>query len=124
MPREFSRTQRVEAQLARELTRLFRDEVKDPRVALATVTGVEVTRDLAHARVFVSVLDLERGADEAVAALNRAAGFLRGALGRELRLRSVPALQFVPDDSAAHGSRMSELIDRAVAEDRKKARDD
>lgn len=122
--REFSRTQRVEAQLARELTRLFREQVKDPRAALATVTGVKVTKDLRQARVFVSVLDLEHGPGDAVAALNQAAGFLRWTLGKELRLRRVPALAFEADTSAAYGSHMSQLIDEAVAEDHYRAGND
>jgi ribosome-binding factor A len=122
MPKEFSRTRRVGDQMQRELAELIRDEVKDPRVGMVTVSGVEVSRDLGHAKVYVTVMD-EGAAQETVAALNRAAGFLRHALGQSMRIRTVPQLHFHYDESIERGSRLSSLIDDAIASDRDKAKD-
>lgn len=126
MPREFSRKTRVSEQLKRELSRLIRDEIKDPRVVMASVTEVDVSPDLRNARVFISTLELARGADrnQAVEALNHAAGFLRHELGRSLRLRRVPELNFVVDDSLERGSRLTALIDQVRERDRNSGEED
>jgi len=126
MPREFSRKRRVSEQLKRELSRLIRDEVKDPRVFMASVTAVDVSPDLRNARVFISTLELARGADrdQAVDALNHAAGFLRHELGRALRLRQIPELHFVADDSLERGSYLTALIDRVRERDRNSGEED
>ncbi len=116
MPKDFPRARRVGEQIQRELSQLIRTELKDPRVRLVTVTEVQVTRDLEHAKVFVSVLGSD-DASAAVAALNHAAGHLRHLLGREMRLRVVPVLQFVEDRVLVEGGRLSALISKAVAED-------
>ncbi len=121
MPREFKRTRRVAEQLQRELAQLIRDEVKDPRLGMVTVVDVEVSRDLSHAKVFVTLL---AGDEEArmtsVAILNDAAGMLRRFLGRRLRLRTIPQLHFHYDQSIEKGAELSALIDAAVASDRKR----
>jgi ribosome-binding factor A len=110
----------VAEQLKRELSRLIRDEVKDPRVVMVSVTAVDVSPDLRNARVFISTLELAQGADRpsAVEALNHASGFLRRALGQALRLRRVPHLQFEVDNSLERGSRISRLIDRVREDER------
>jgi ribosome-binding factor A len=113
------RAQRVGDELQRELAQLLRDEVKDPRVGRVTLTGIEVSPDLSHAKVFFSHLAGREGAEEAVNALQHAAGFLRAALSHRLSLYSVPQLHFVYDDSIESGMAMSRLIDEAVASDRK-----
>ncbi|MFP5506524.1 MAG: 30S ribosome-binding factor RbfA [Gammaproteobacteria bacterium] len=118
MPRDFPRTRRVGEQMQRELAALIRDEVKDPRVGMVTVLAVEVTRDLAHAKVFVTVLGDAEARDASLAALNKAAGFLRHELGQRMLTRTVPQLRFVYDESIERGSRLSALIDRAVASDK------
>jgi len=123
MPKEFSRTRRVGEQIQRELSELIRKEVGDPRVGMVTINAVEVSRDLGHAKVFVTVMDEERK-DESLAALGRAAGFLRGALGRRMFIRTVPQLHFHYDESVTRGARLSSLIDQAVADDRKKHEDE
>lgn len=121
MSKEFSRTRRVAEQMQRELAQLIQMEVKDPRVGMVTVSAVEVSRDLSHAKVFVTRIDQgDGGIDESLAALRRASGFLRRELGRRMRVRTVPELHFVHDVSIERGNRLSDLIDRAVAEDRKK----
>lgn len=121
MPKEFSRTKRINEQLRRELNELLRQRVKDPRAAKASVTEVAVARDLSHAKVFVSSLDLEAGPGPAVEALNGAAGLLRHELGRVLHLRTVPELHFVQDEALGRGARLSALIDRVRADDENKS---
>ena len=117
MPRDFPRTRRIGEQMQRELAALIRDGVKDPRVGMATVSAVEVTRDLAHAKVFITVLGDETARRDSLTALNNAAGFLRHELGQRMLTRTVPQLRFVYDESIEHGSRLSALIDAAVASD-------
>lgn len=124
MAKEFSRTRRVGEQLKRELSDLLRRETDDPRLALVSITGVEVSRDLAHARVFVTLLGHEEERAEVVAELNRLAPELRRLLGRMLRLRVVPRLVFGYDEVVEKGAALSALIDRAVTEDRRRDRSD
>ena len=99
----------------------LRDEVKDPRVGRVTITAVEVTSDLSHAKIFVTHLAGRELAAEAVTALQHTAGFLRTALSHRLSLYSVPQLHFSYDDSIEAGMRMSQLIDDAVSADRKQS---
>jgi ribosome-binding factor A len=115
--RDYHRSERVGDQMQRELADLIRLEVKDPRVGMVTLSGVEVTRDLAHAKVFFTQLGGEEKGIEAEHGLNHAAGYLRHALGTRLRLRSVPTLRFIYDDTPERGARISALIDSAIAED-------
>ncbi len=119
MKKHSQRAQRVGEQMQRELAGLLRESVKDPRVGQFTITAVEVSADLSHAKVFVTHLAGREHADEAVKALQHTAGFLRTALSRRLQLYTVPQLHFVYDDSIESGMRLSQLIDEAVAEDRK-----
>src|SRR5690606_40019485 len=108
-----TRLRRVADQLQRELSELIRMEVKDPRVNMVTLTGVEVSSDFAHAKVyFTSLTDQDR--DETRQGLQRAAGFLRGKLGPRLRIHNTPELHFEYDASIAEGVRLSKLIDEAV----------
>lgn len=120
MPREFSRTLRIGEQIRRELAELVR-KVKDPRVGNVTFGEVEVSKDLVHAKVFFTVLGAEaEQARETGKGLNHAAGFLRRELGRVMRLRVVPELRFVYDDTQEKGARLSALIDEAVRSDRER----
>jgi ribosome-binding factor A len=114
MAREHSRASRLAEQIQRDLAELIRLEVKDPRVSLVTVTAVEVSADLTHARVFVTTLADAIGADETVQALQHAAGFLRSRLSHSLKVRQVPELRFVYDESVERGLRLSKLIEDAV----------
>jgi ribosome-binding factor A len=123
MPKEFPRARRVAEQIQRELSRLITVELQDPRLRLVTVTEVQVTRDLAHAKVFVSVLGSD-DASEAVAALRHAAGHLRRLLGAGLRMRVLPELHFAEDRVLVEASHLSALINQAVAEDERHHRDD
>jgi ribosome-binding factor A len=117
--RHSQRAQRVGEQIQRELADLLRDEVKDPRVGRVTITAVEVSADLSHAKIFVTHLAGREHADEAVRALQHTAGFLRTGLSHRLKLYSVPQLHFAYDDSIETGMRLSQLIDEAVAGERK-----
>jgi ribosome-binding factor A len=116
MSKDFSRAQRVSDQIQRELAELIRVELKDPRVGLITLTGVEVSPDYAHAKVFFSTL-VDAQLPDALAGLRRAAGFLRHELGRRIRLHTLPELHFEYDASVAQGMRLSRLIDEAIESD-------
>lgn len=119
MPREFSRVQRVGDYLRRELAGFIQTQMRDPRVGMVMVNDVEVSRDLAHAKVFVTVVgkDSEQEAREVITVLNDASGFLRSRLARESTMRTTPRLSFVYDSSVLRGQNLSRLIDKAVAED-------
>ena len=117
MPREFNRSERVAGSLRRELAKLIQMELKDPEVGFIGLSDVEVTRDLAHAKVFVTVFETDKAASS-LKALKRAAGFLRSRLSQEMRIRSVPELHFHHDASVETGQRMDSLIDAAVTSDR------
>lgn len=124
MPREFSRTLRVGEQIRRELALLLRNEVKDPRIGLITLSEVTVSKDLAHARVFFTVLGNTDVVEDTQAALVRAAGFLRRELGRRMRLRVTPELHFIFDDSELRGQRVDALIEQARRQDRERGSGD
>ena len=119
MAKEYSRTQRIGDQMQRELAQLIRREVKDPRVGLVTITAVDVSRDVGHAKVYITVMgeDSAEEIKQSIKVLNAAAGFLRMQLAREMKLRSVPQLHFHYDESVSRGAHLSALIERAVAED-------
>jgi ribosome-binding factor A len=117
MPREFSRTRRVEEQILRLLAELVRREVKDPRVGLVTLTAVEVSRDMSHAKVFFLPFDQQRDPAEVGRALASAAGFLRSHLRKQLAMRHVPELHFLPDVSIERAAKLAALINTAVRED-------
>jgi len=119
MKKNPQRPHRVGDQIQKELADLLRNEVKDPRVGAVTVTEVDVSPDLSHATVHFTHLAGRAHADDAVAALSRTAGFLRSALSHRLDLYSVPQLHFVYDDSIEAGMKLSQLIDDAVAADKK-----
>jgi len=116
-PRDFNRSERVAGQIRRDLARLIQKEIKDPEVGFVSLSDVEVTRDLSHAKVFITVFEPDK-AKESLKALGRAATFLRHRLGQELRLRHVPELHFVHDDSVEQGSHIDELIAKALNADR------
>ncbi|AYA41302.1 30S ribosome-binding factor RbfA [Xenorhabdus nematophila] len=123
MARDFSRTQRVAQEMQKEIAIILQREIKDPRIGMATVSGVEVSRDLAYAKVFVTFLNvLVEGHDsdqvkEGIKALNDASGFIRSLLGKAMRLRIVPELTFSYDSSLVEGMRMSNLVSNVVKND-------
>jgi ribosome-binding factor A len=114
--REFGRTERIGAELQRDLAGIMRSEVKDPRLKLVTIQEVRVSRDLSHAKVYFTCFPADEDGSEQAKLLNgRIAGFLRGRLARRVRMRAVPELHFVHDESIAQGEHLSQLIEDAVA---------
>jgi ribosome-binding factor A len=132
-----ARAQRIADQIQREIAVLIQLEVSDPRVGMVSVTGVDVSNDLAHAKIYITVLNSLAGdeqinadtlsepgvldqleIEENLKALKKASGFLRTLLAKRLRLRVVPKLQFYYDSSIEQGQRLSDLIDDALAADR------
>lgn len=124
--KEFSRTARIADFLKRELGSLIQLQLRDPRLGMISVTDVEVSRDLSHAKVFVTVMG-KNNADEAkesLAVLNRAAGFLRSQVAKSNNARTTPQLRFQYDSSIDRGQRLSKLIDDAVDADRSRQQGD
>lgn len=105
------RRRQVAAILRRELSDIIQQEVKDPRVGLASITRVEVSPDMAYARVFVSVYASEDEQRETVQALTGAQGFIRRQLAPRIRLRTVPRLNFLLDHSLEHAEHISRILD-------------
>ena len=117
-----ARSARIADQIQRSLAELIRMELRDPRVGLVTLTGVELSGDQSHAKVFFTVLGSPAQVEEAAAGLGRAAGFLRSELAHRLTTRKVPELHFEYDESVERGVRLSRLIDDAVKPPGKPAR--
>ena len=114
MAREFSRNQRLGNQVLRTLNELLRMETKDPRLKMVSLNAVELTRDLSVARIHFIMLDPNGDPAPVQEGLERASGFLRSRLGREIKIRHVPELRFFHDNSAAEAQRISSLIDSAI----------
>ncbi|HIG68201.1 MAG: ribosome-binding factor A [Porticoccaceae bacterium] len=117
MPREFTRAERVSDAVQQELAVLIRDEVRDPRVGMVSVTDVDVSRDLAYAKIHVTFVGdhSQKEIDEAMAALNGASGYLRKLLAGSIKLRITPKLTFLFDESGRRGQHLSALIDYAIS---------
>ena len=109
------RVRKIESELQRVLAELIAREVKDPRVGNVTITGVSLSADMGVARIFFAPFASQHPAHEVQGGLTRAAGFLRGEVGRRLGLRHAPRLEFVHDDTAEKAARLTGLIDRAVS---------
>jgi len=120
MAREFKRTDRLGDAIQRVLAKLIQFEVRDPRIGMVNINDVVVSRDLANARIFVTFVgrDDEEECQQAAAVLNKASGFLRSQLSKELDIRKTPSLQFKYDTTSVRGQKLSALIDKAVGEDR------
>jgi len=119
MAREYARTDRVGQQIQKEIAVILMRDIKDPRLSMTTVSAVEVTRDLAYAKVFVTFFNDD--ADKIKASLEvlaEAEGYIRSLLGKRLRARIMPHLRFIYDSSMSEGVRMSALVDQAVASDK------
>ena len=111
MAKEFSRNRRVGEQMQRELALLIQREIKDPRLGLVTVSGVELSRDLAYAKVYITSLSGDR--QQSLAILKQSVGFLRHGLGQVIRLRIVPELHFYYDESVEYGAKIAALLHEA-----------
>ena len=124
MAREFSRTERVGQQIHKEVASILQNEFKnrDPRLGMVTVSGAEVSRDLAHAKVFVTFFDSEpEKIKEYMGILDDNKGFIRSLLAKRIRMRAVPALKFMQDKSITEGMRISNLVSQTLKEDKERA---
>jgi len=106
----FRRADRVTQSVHRELDQLIRLELKDPRVGSVSITNVRMTRDLRRAQVTVTPLGGDGDGDETIEALTRAAGWLRGEVGRRLQLRNAPELTFLLDEHIDEAIRMTSML--------------
>jgi ribosome-binding factor A len=114
-----TRNKKIADAIQRELSELIRLELRDPRVAMVTLTDVEVTRDNAHAKVFFTSMGTDAQVLSCQHGLQSASGFLRSQLANRWPIRTVPQLHFEVDSSIARGAHLSKLIDDAIEEDRK-----
>src|SRR5437879_6400480 len=104
------RQEQVQNRLVEEISGMLRREIKDPRVGFATITGAEISRDLRHAKVFLSVMGEPEAQEESLAALRRASGWIRGEFARRAHLRVAPELVFQHDVGIERGARIFELL--------------
>jgi len=125
MAREFGRPERVADFLRKELSQIMQHQMRDPRVGLVSITDVEVSRDLSHAKIYVTMMDAseQSEAKETLQVLNKAAGFLRTQVAKSHSMRITPSLRFYFDESIHRGQYLSSLIDKAVSEDRENTDD-
>lgn len=110
------RMDRVDEACKEELSEILQRETKDPRVGFVTITRVKVTPDLRHAKVFVSVLGTEEEVERSISGLKSAKGYLRSRLGKHLRLKYLPEIEFVRDRMAEEALHLSEVMDRTREE--------
>ncbi|WP_131782605.1 30S ribosome-binding factor RbfA [Legionella gresilensis] len=110
MSNNFKRTDRVAEMIQRKLSQIIQQEIKDPRMpAFVTISAVKISADLGHAKVYFTVLNSD--VEQTAQILNTAASYLRTALARTIKLRTVPQLHFVYDESIEYGRRLRKLID-------------
>src|SRR6185437_2736372 len=119
--RNYHRQDQLGEVITRELSDLMRSRMKDPRIGFASITNVEVSADLRHAKVFVSVMGTPEEQHETMRGLDHASGFLRHELAQRLTVRHVPEIAFKLDHSIARGAHVIELINRVTADDATRA---
>ncbi|CAK1697419.1 ribosome-binding factor A [Vibrio crassostreae] len=121
MSKEFSRTQRVSQQLQKELALILQREVRDSRIGMVTISDVEVSRDLAYAKVFVTFLCVgEQTPESCLKALKEHEVPVRMALGKRIRHRLTPEVRFTYDNTLVEGMRMSNLVSEVLNDDKRK----
>ncbi len=123
MAKEFSRSRRVAQQLQQEIARILQRDVKDPRVGMVTVSSIDVSRDLAYAKVYVTFFNIdndEARIKEGIEALESASGYIRSLVGSAMKLRIVPELRFLYDNTLVEGMRMSNLVSEVRSKDKQK----
>ena len=121
MSKEFSRTQRVSQQLQKELALILQREVRDSRIGMVTISDVEVSRDLAYAKVFVTFLCIgEQTPESCLAALKEHEVPIRMALGKRIRHRLTPEVRFTYANTLVEGMRMSNLVSEVLNDDKRK----
>jgi ribosome-binding factor A len=110
------RQEKIQEQLVHEVSEMIQRDLKDPRLGFITLTGAEISRDLRHAKVFVSVMGDDEAKKQTMKALRGASGLLRGEFARRAHLRVAPELEFVIDDGIARGQRIFELLHAVEAD--------
>ncbi|WP_087023910.1 30S ribosome-binding factor RbfA [Thaumasiovibrio subtropicus] len=125
MSKEFSRTQRVSQQVQKELAVILQREIREERLAMTTISDVEVSRDMGYAKVFVTFLTIgDQTNEESLSILQEKAPYIRSLLGKRIRLRVTPELRFVFDESLTEGMRISNLVSKVVRDDEDRHVDD
>ncbi|MGI5949612.1 30S ribosome-binding factor RbfA [Peptoniphilus sp.] len=113
------RISRISEEVKRAISEIIRTELKDPRISeLTSISHVDVTNDLSYAKVYVTVLGNDEDRDKAVEGLNSAKGFIKKELGKKVKLRIMPELIFINDDSIERALEISRLIDEVNNEDK------
>lgn len=116
------RLNRLAEEIKREVTDIIRCSLKDPRVSpLTSITGVEISRDLRHAKIYVSIYGSEEEQTKTLEGLKSANGFIRSELGKRLSLRYIPEISFILDTSIEHGVKISQIISRITEEKKEEA---
>ena len=110
------RSNRVAEEIKKEVAVMIRDEIKDPRIGFITITAVDVTNDLRHSKIFISILGSAEEKEASIKALNKANGFIRSKLGRRIRLCYTPEITFIFDDSIEHGAKIMTLLNKVKAD--------
>jgi ribosome-binding factor A len=106
----FKRSEKVQELLLQEISALIQRGLKDPRIGFATVTEVDLSNNLKHAKVYISVLGTECEQQDTIEGLTNASGFIRGSLGKDLNLRYIPVLEFILDETADHVAKINKII--------------
>lgn len=115
MPNDFSRIERIQDLIQVELAKIVQQEIRDPRLAMVTITSVAVSKDIKHAKVYVTVFP-DSQVQESIKVLNRASGYIRTILANRVTFKNLPSLKFYFDDTTIEANRIGKLIDQAVGE--------
>lgn len=120
MPREFKRSDRVSDAIQKSLAQLIQQEVRDPRVGMVNINSVDVSKDLAVAKVYVTFVgvDSDEENEQSIKVLNSAESYLRSLLAKAITIRTTPKLQFIYDRTQVRSQKLSSLIDKAIASDK------
>lgn len=111
------RAERIALQIQREISDIIRNQVKDPRIGFVTVTGAEITNDLQHVKVFISVLGSATERENTMLALERSKGFIRSEIGRRVRLRLTPEIHFRLDESNDYSAKIEQVLHQIFPQD-------
>lgn len=113
MPNDFSRLERIQDLIQIELAKIIQQEIRDPRLAMVTITEVVVSKDLRHAKIYVTVYPDEK-TEISLQVLNRASGYMRSLLAKKITCKNLPSLRFIYDDTTIKANQIDRLIDQVV----------
>lgn len=114
-----TRQEKINHLLKAEISDIIRREMKDPRLGFVTITGAEVTRDLRHATVYISIMGDEKEKETGLMIMQKAAGYIRGEFGRRAFLKIIPEIEFKMDTGVEHGARIFEILQKVKPHDEK-----